>query len=964
MLDTSGVGKGIGAAEVAVGAGMGALAEHVEEGSKKTQTSFQKITSGAGRLGADITKTFTTSGLAVGITAFKMASDYDQALKKIDVIFGDSKKQIEDWATSAAKNFGISEEEAVKSVGVFGNLFKTMGIGVTQSRDMSEKLVGLASDLGAFNNVDPDVALNALQKGMTGATKPLKQFGVVLDANSISAEAFALGIAKPTKNVDSITAAHDRVENAVISLNKAEKAHGKSSIEATHAQDALTMAQDKLNTALGGYTPQLTAAQKSQAIYALVLKQTGDAQGFFAKHTDDAAERSKVLKAELHDLADKIGERLLPVGTKLLGFVTSLIDKFNKISPTGQHIILMFLAIMAAVGPLLLAFSKAPGILKEMKAGFTAAVDGAKAFNLALAENPIALVVLAIVGLGLVLYGAYKHFQSFHDFVDKTWQVLQKLWDQILKALIPVFNVLKDVLGWAIDHWQIFAIAIGFILGPLALVVAAFIVFHDKIFTVIHAVADLAMWLWQNALKPTFEFISAAVGVLVEIFTHWWNVTTTVFDAIASVAHWLWDTVLSPIFGFIGSAIRDYVIVNFTIFRDVVTAVFHAVADVGYWLWNNALHPVFNAMVGFFDGTLKPVLSSIGTVFESAFNGVASVASSVWGKIQGTFSSGLRVLGDIVGGFLKVVSGIARAVGATGIADHLLSYANSAYGWGESSGGGGGGGSSSGSSARDTASFAAGGSIPAAKVGSGWITRGARAIVGEGRAAWPEYVIPTDPAYRSRAQQLAVDLWSKIGDQAGVRAKHAASLGGLRPQSVGGGWNTTPGHSIGSIIGGVVGIARDIAGSGLAAAWPVLSESGGFGTSIAASAMNSVRTSAINAIKGTANTTATAGAAAAAKGPKGTSHAYASGGMLPAGMPWDPAALGSTPSFPNASTLRAAFGNAPASSRLRLAAQSGSGNGTSPVLVQGGDTITVNARTDADSGEIARDILWEKRIRR
>lgn len=50
--------------------------------------------------------------------------------------------------------------------------------------------------------------------------------------------------------------------------------------------------------------------------------------------------------------------------------------------------------------------------------------------------------------------------------------------------------------------------------------------------------------------------------------------------------------------------------------------------------------------------------------------------------------------------------------------------------------------------------LAAGGTI-----GSGFVTRGPRAIVGEGNPAHPEFVIPTDPAYRPRA----LDLFSSLG---------------------------------------------------------------------------------------------------------------------------------------------------------------------------------------------------------
>lgn len=59
--------------------------------------------------------------------------------------------------------------------------------------------------------------------------------------------------------------------------------------------------------------------------------------------------------------------------------------------------------------------------------------------------------------------------------------------------------------------------------------------------------------------------------------------------------------------------------------------------------------------------------------------------------------------------------------------------------------------------------LAAGGAIPGRRVGNGFKTNGARAIVGEGKANHPEYVIPTDPTHRRRAKGLFAQLGGQLG---------------------------------------------------------------------------------------------------------------------------------------------------------------------------------------------------------
>ncbi len=91
---------------------------------------------------------------------------------------------------------------------------------------------------------------------------------------------------------------------------------------------------------------------------------------------------------------------------------------------------------------------------------------------------------------------------------------------------------------------------------------------------------------------------------------------------------------------------------------------------------------------------------------------------------------------------------------------------------------GGGGGDSTGSANRALMSgqdpyvgeMASGGVVPGvnlARTGP-FITKGARAIVGEGSKTHPEFVIPTDPRFRGRAQGLYEQLGTKLYAEGGI----------------------------------------------------------------------------------------------------------------------------------------------------------------------------------------------------
>jgi len=97
------------------------------------------------------------------------------------------------------------------------------------------------------------------------------------------------------------------------------------------------------------------------------------------------------------------------------------------------------------------------------------------ALNAAMSANPIALVIIGIVALGVALVIAYKKSATFRGIVNGAFHAVGAaaswLWDQIKK------------------------------LGGVA----------DNVF---HPVGAVGKWLWNNALQPTFRFIVSGIGTL------------------------------------------------------------------------------------------------------------------------------------------------------------------------------------------------------------------------------------------------------------------------------------------------------------------------------------------------------------------------------------------------------------------------------------------------------------------
>ena len=210
------------------------------------------------------------TALAIGgYKAVNMASDLNESLAKNRVVFKDHADQIEEWSKTTATAFGTSRVEAVGYAGDIGNLFKTIGIGEERLASMSTEVVELAADLASFHNLAGGTteALDKLRAGLVGEIEPLRRLGILINESAVKTEAQRLGF---------------------------EKVNGV-----------------------------LTESQKVQARYSLILKQSTDAQGDFARTSDDFANKKRIVNARIRDQITLLGERLLPLYEDLL-------DSINK----------------------------------------------------------------------------------------------------------------------------------------------------------------------------------------------------------------------------------------------------------------------------------------------------------------------------------------------------------------------------------------------------------------------------------------------------------------------------------------------------------------------------------------------------------------------------------------------------------------------------------------------------------
>ncbi|MEU0860614.1 transglycosylase SLT domain-containing protein, partial [Streptomyces griseofuscus] len=348
----------------------------------------------------------------------------------------------------------------------------------------------------------------------------------------------------------------------------------------------------------------------------------------------------------------------------------------------------------------------------------------------------------------LGVYEAYKHVGWFHTAVDVTFKALKVaalfVWDHGLK---PLFNglwsaikVVGSVLVWLwknvfVPAWNGIVFVMKIAIAIIAVVLIAPLVIAFRL------IGKVASWLWTNVIKPT------------------WNL-------IAQLAKWLWEKYLKPFFKNIWDAIKWVGDKFVWLYDHGVKPIFDWIADKAKWLYNKGIKPAFQH--------IWDAIKWVGDKFKWLYDhSVGPIVDWIAGKAKWLYEKGIKPQFDKIKSALKLVSdGFKIAKDAIKeawddvknitkgpvnfIIDMVYSHGIKAV-WDKVAGFVG-----LDKLPKAPKLLAAGGTI-----GDGWgtarpmKTNRPTAIVGEGNPRFPEFVIPTDPKYRTRAKSL----WHAAGTQ-------------------------------------------------------------------------------------------------------------------------------------------------------------------------------------------------------
>ena len=554
-----------------------AAAREYADAQERGITAMDRVRDSASRMGSSIAeaaekyKVHATVALgaigALGKGAMDYASEAEQSYGAVESIFGAHADAITAKSKEAAEAVGLSGREYRELSSLTGAMLKNMGMPMDEVTGKTQELVAVASDLSATFGGSTKDAIEAVNALLRGEADPIERYGVSIKKADVNARLAAKGL---------------------------------SDLEG----EALKQAE-------------------AQELLAMLMEQTADAQGQFARETDTAAHKQQVATAKMNDAREVIGTALLPV-------MADLMDMGARIAEViGEHPRL-FLAIAGAVGTLaagVVALGTIAPIFTAVSAA--AAAAGTSMWGYVAAQTAaIAPIAAVVAGVG-VLAAGLTYFFTQTETGRQAWAsftgALAAGWQWLQGVLVAGFEVVRGAfaaVGSAlVVAWN--AVAAGFQAGwaVVSSVFDAFVTAGQWLVTILTTVVLTPLVLAWEALAWAVQ------GA-------WVNVIKPTWDALALAANWLWSGVLQPVFGFISAG-------------------WQALGDGLRWVYDNVVQPVWDAfgagLTWLHDNVVAPVTSWIGDKWRLMGDGFNAVKNFVVDTVFGGFQRGLDTLQGWVG---------------------------------------------------------------------------------------------------------------------------------------------------------------------------------------------------------------------------------------------------------------------------------------------------------------------------
>jgi len=399
-----------------------------------------------------------------------------------------------------------------------------------------------------------------------------------------------------------------------------------------------------------------------------VNKATGeiDPNGIFAQISEKVEKATKWLeenKGKIKEIAQIIINNIQPAIITL----TALWASFKAIVVTSQ-IVDAITKVSDAVGKMGDGVKKATTWYQDLNKAQIASSVSAKAhavavglqtaatniatvaqtaFNVAMAANPIGLIVLAIAAVvaGLVWFFTQTEIgkQIFGEFV--------KFVSGVFGNIVSVISIVANAI---IVPFQNFLAFVSPIFNTLWQIVSSiFILIVAVVATAIEGIAQPFIWLfqnWQTVWNNICGFVSTIWNIIVGVVTAYINtmnaiisvIVNTIMAVISPIVNWINSVIIQPIANFFSGLWNG--IVNMV--RGFIGSVMVVILPIANWINNTIIQPIARFFAGLWNGIVQGV-SGLAAGIKNVFSSIVGIIKAPINAIIGGVNTVIRGLNSI-----------------------------------------------------------------------------------------------------------------------------------------------------------------------------------------------------------------------------------------------------------------------------------------------------------------------------
>lgn len=306
-------------------------------GIDKANSKLSAFANAAGKVATKISKglvktveaagvAFAASATALGtltVKAVNMAGELEQNLGGSEAVFQEYAESMQEIASDAFKNMGLSTSDYLATANKMGSLFKGAGFEVKDAMNLTTQAMQRAADVASIMGIDISSAMESIAGAAKGNFTMMDNLGVAMNDTNLQAYALSRGIEKATSEMTQ----QEKIGLAMqMFLDKTADYAGN------YAKENETLA-GSLNTAKAALDNFLSGAGDADSVVEAAI----NAFDVIEKNVSDILPK---LVRGINTLIKKLSPKIAPMVKSLLPeFVSGVITLLRGITSESDKII-------------------------------------------------------------------------------------------------------------------------------------------------------------------------------------------------------------------------------------------------------------------------------------------------------------------------------------------------------------------------------------------------------------------------------------------------------------------------------------------------------------------------------------------------------------------------------------------------------------------------------------------------